>query len=880
MKKSFFKKVLFGILWFLLGIFIVLVLWFSFSALHKKNSLEMIPRGYSVFLHADSAWKALDPLVDLRAADLFLASADFFSLRGPFMNYRSSKLRSNKLFAFAASRKVDGAFYTGENGKNDFVAVVNLSFLSGITRLSNFILPKLNIKNLSFVETNGLNFYKFSDGKNSYYIKPYRNLLIISSDFNLFSLALNANNAESYTKSQKSLLLEKDNQALKFVVDAKKIASDFAQDNQLLQKITSLLSADSLSSISFNITDSEIGIKANFPFSFTQEMQNSSEYAGFSELLNQKIVPPSLVGKMSNLVQYYTLINSLSLEQLKNAFLPFMQEDKGKDLWKKANSLCKTLFSLSLEELLFSWTGDEFAVMGVEGLKEPVFAIQILDEQKRQEIFNKVLSSIVIRDDTSLILNGVRLPKLMLPDFLKNLLVIFGVNIPSPYYMIYDDFIYFSQSPETLSVIFTSVENGKRIAKNPNWQSVSSVQKRHSCVSFFYDLERSVPFFLSGTSDVSKVLRLYSIGRADVSFKNSEISFQLQAVSRRSGDLRSIPGFPINVDGILDSELFAENVANPSRIFWVENKNIVKSMNVSSTEVKELFLYTKTWIVPTSAKSKSGKLWAVTADGLVYLLTNNLQIEEGFPVKTLVTPVSAPNTVEDSVVFATDNKKLCYVKADGYVSFAELSSNSVVNPTISVLDKTVAVYEKGFIGKIFLFEEEMCLNRGRPLNISGIGFGSPALMKKTGTTYTGFITQSGSFYLWEGDQLAEGFPIKLDGVFYTNAVSNGKYFFALSDSGQLFRISLDGKVLSVVIPWCSAKEGRLTATSPDSNGVCNVYAGIDGNLIYGFNEKLELLSGFPLLGYGKPVFADVNADRYADCFVISVDGKINAWNLR
>ena len=54
----------------------------------------------------------------------------------------------------------------------------------------------------------------------------------------------------------------------------------------------------------------------------------------------------------------------------------------------------------------------------------------------------------------------------------------------------------------------------------------------------------------------------------------------------------------------------------------------------------------------------------------------------------------------------------------------------------------------------------------------------------------------------------------------------------------------------------------------------------DSNVIYGFNEELELLPGFPVVGHGNPVFADVDGDRKPEILSMSLDKKITACKLR
>lgn len=167
-------------------------------------------------------------------------------------------------------------------------------------------------------------------------------------------------------------------------------------------------------------------------------------------------------------------------------------------------------------------------------------------------------------------------------------------------------------------------------------------------------------------------------------------------------------------------------------------------------------------------------------------------------------------------------------------------------------------------------------------------YGSPALLEKQKMVYLGFITQAGRLNLWRFTQdnkvssvnLEQVVDTSLDGVFFTNLVSNGKYFFALSSEGQLFRITTDGTVISVKIPNHTARNGTITVIPNSKTGTQNIYLGVDGNVLYGFNENLELLQGFPLAGSGEPIFVDVNSDGKEDCIALTIDNKLNGWNIR
>ena len=870
MKKEKKSNVALNILKFIGKVFLVLllvlVIWICFSIFNKKPIESVIPREYAAYIQTDSAIKAFDPILDLEAIDIFLSSKDFSSLRGTFIDFRKSSLRKNPLARLCLNRKICAGYYPDTK---EYVAVINMGFLSSFTRLSKFILPSLSIKDLNFIKNKDFYFFSYGQGDSKLYLKPCKNLVVITSSVEKLYSSFSKNYREDYTKEDLETIKSKTGSKIKIVVDAEKLIKMLEGSNDLVKKFVPLTQSNRLSMINFNLTDSQINISGEIPF---------KPVNGDSVTLKEASMP-ALVSKLPNIVQYYTIFNIGTVENIRDTLIPVISE-KNSNPWEKAEPLCKTFFNLSLEEMLCSWTGKEYALLGIEGLNEPVFALQINDEKKRQEIFEKVINSIIIKDDTSLILNGVRLPKLMLPDFLQGLLGVFNINLPSPYYMVIDNYIYFCMSPEPLSAIFTSSNENKKISKNPNWLAASDKQKMDTSLSLFYDLERSVPFFLQNNSQMSQVLQLYSVGLCNLRLKDNAVSFSLQACSRKAGDLRAVPGFPIKLEGKSDYKLYSGTGKKADRIFWLENSKNIKAMNVSSMEIQKFELDSESWIIEEKNPKSENALWALTKDGTVYIFNKNLDDTEKKIFITGKTPASGPASYEDGIVFTTTENELCFVDSKGLITEVEIPSSAAIKNTPSVCGKTVALYEKSFKGKIYVYEDKVLINNNKPLEISGIAYGSPAIIKKNDSTYISFVTQKGTLYLWENLKPVTSFENELESIFYTNVVSNGNYFFALSDNGRIFRLSTEGRILSVIIPNAKTRLGYLYADSPQKNDICNIYIGLDGNLIYGFSEKLELLSGYPLAGCGKPAFADINGDHNSDTFVLTLDNTLNAWNLR
>ena len=102
------------------------------------------------------------------------------------------------------------------------------------------------------------------------------------------------------------------------------------------------------------------------------------------------------------------------------------------------------------------------------------------------------------------------------------------------------------------------------------------------------------------------------------------------------------------------------------------------------------------------------------------------------------------------------------------------------------------------------------------------------------------------------------------------------YLFALSEEGDLYRVGLDGKAMRVKLPYFTAKTGRITVCDYDEKAGEEIFVSGEGNSLYGFNSALELLPGFPVSGYGNPLFIDLNGDNKNDCLSITFDNRLSA----
>ncbi|MCR4735402.1 MAG: hypothetical protein K5829_10415 [Treponema sp.] len=876
-KKPFIVRFLLTILIILLVIILSISAWFIFCAFQKEDVVNAVPENYSAYVRTDSLWDALEPLMDLKAADIVLADPSMSNVREPFYKIRESELRNNKLVDFALSRRLDAILYDNKSA----LAIIDMGFLSGITRLAPVAFNFINVENLSYVQSGKLSHFEYKLDGLTIYFKAHKNLVIVSTNHDLFDQSISFSNAESYTLKEAELFKERLKEPFRITADGKKLLAMIDPENQnpYIPLVSQALSEEDYSTVTFGISDEEINLSVNIPMSIPQENKTP-----IMKLLSRDSAIPEMLPKLTESVQYYTFLKAGTLEELKDSAFSVLEKQKNiKKIWNEAENLSNTFLNCSLNELLFSWTGNEYAVLGLEGKPDPVFVIKVGNEEKRQEVFDKVLSSMILKSDTSLLLDGIRMPRIEFPSFIRSLLEAFNINLSLPYYMIKEGFIYFSQSPENLASMNAAIKNGVKLTKNELWKSVSTKQTAESSMSLYYNLDRSIPFFIKGKGLIQQILQLYNIGRMDLLTKDNNLKIVLQSVACQNTFTQKIPGFPIEFEANSIPVLHKSNNEKSKLIFWQQGTNTIKAFNSATLKVSEKQIENLGWIIAASeesVKANGGEVWAITKDGIVNLLNSNLENVPNFPIFTGNKISCKPSLYEKEVIIVDDNSILQFISQDGKCSTVNLELEDQIKSEPTVFKKTIAIYEKGFLGGIHIFKEKDP-DTDLIIQVDGIGYGSPCVFENEHKINIAFVSQSGLLSLWdETGNLLPGFPVFLDNLFYQNVQALNDNLIALAADGTLYKVGLNGEITKLSIPYLTAQNAYIFVTDYDNDKKKELFICGESNTLYGFNSELEFLNGFPVSGYGIPAFVDLNGDKKAECLTLSIDNKLNAWKVR
>jgi hypothetical protein len=868
LKKGRFFKFLFFLIFIIILIPVILV---AVSFIGKISPESLLPDSFDLYVRVFNVARCADNLLEHESLPDILSLKQFSSMLPAVSKLKDSGLTKKLWFKFAASGTLDCAFFAD----NKFLAAWDSGIISSFFKIAPWIAGSVTSKNLYYVQAGKKSRFEYRLEKGDIiFIGKYKNLIIASNNSKIFESALNDPAGQKLQGNKKFYSNNYDIAVL-------------AASSTITSAITG--SANSVKNLDFP-GFAEAGI------SFGREKIDvavispvSSNNININNVIENNSKLSSLVQILPDTTHYATVVSGNSIENFLNAFSAAGVSSISEKL-KTADSSSRMLFNIGIDELLFSWSGMEVAVFALEGYLHPVFAMQIEDEQKRKEIFEKVFSSSVINEDIYSVLDGVRIPQIKLPYFIDSLLKMVDINVPAPYYIIESNFLFISESSVSLLAAVNAVHKRSVLAKTALWRNLSESSSNQSIFTLFYSLDRSLPFFLRGNTSAVKFLRLYKQGLMRVNINDKIVTAVISAIPGAGKGVLPADGYPIAFKDKISNEIYGvfSSKRGESRIVFSEGKSAV-SVDPVLNKIYRFIDDSPVFVVPveeTAIKNiTDAAVWVVNSKGTVSLLNGNMEQTKDFPVITGCRLSSAPAASNGKLFLPDLDKSVYMVDSMGKVEHLPFVFDAALKtpPSIANISRKtyMASYPKSFSGQIWLSDISGNIYEGWPAEISGIAFGSPVIFTKNSKPFVAFITQAGEFFVFnEKGDLATGFPIELPGVFFIQPAYDGEFLWAVSEKGEFFKISFDGNILSQKIEGLTVREGFITTADIDKDGKAEIFFTGSGNALYGYSSNFAALSGFPLPVWGKPVFGDFDGDGKMECAGTGLDNKLYRWHFR
>ena len=886
-KPKRFKKF---ILIFICILAIFTITWGIFSMVGRIDAASVISGLTDLRISISNPMKFIDNLISHESIHEISHVPALAPLTPLIISLHDAPVK-NPLVRLAMKGKIEAALLPseteGEPGK--LTAAWDMGFFSPLLRILPVVSIFVNIPDLYYVQAGSNSRFELRTEDSTLFIGPYRNLLFITNCPRVFeSRGIMEDHAEAFENIKPS------------AYDAALVISNSYIINLLSEQAPSI--AGILNNVEFE-SKVEAGItvaKKKFEFHLTAPLVSRQD--SLNRILTQRSTVPGMAERIPADAQYATILSAGTLNELYQATLVFAPDMD--EALKTADNASRFLLGLTLNDLLFSWSGNEFAAFGIEGRPHPVYAIQIDDERKRQEVFDKAFRSIVLNENVRLNLDGTRIPRIEVPEFLQSLLRRWNIFIPSPYYIIYRDFMLISESAEALLSAQRSMQRNDVLPRTAEWRNIAGGRTTASAISFYYSLDLSIPFFLRQDTNLSAFLSLYRQGYARININRGVVELSISLIPGAGSGVILVNDYPIDIAGRPSNRIYGTGSGTAGRIFF-SSGSTAYSLNMSDNSIIELSNQGNHWIISADGTGTKDSInaWIVTDRGRVTLVDSELETMQGFPVLTGMRISSAPITYEGKLYLCDENGKVHVVDEKGNQSDWENSFIAALRSPPSFLTVTArnrsttyaAVYPKSFFGEIWLLDANGKALPNWPASISvsgddddsifdsGVGFGSPLVFAHNGRVLVAFINQSGWLLIYdENAALVPPFPVKLDGIFYQQPVYDGEYLWLASAEGAFYRVNIDGEVLYQYIQGFSVKEeGYITVFDYNGDRSPEIFITGEGNALYAFTRNFRSLEGFPLPIWGKPYFVPhQGSGRKAEIFGIGMSTRLYRYQFK
>ena len=856
------------------------VAWIAFSLIGRIKADTVIPDSAVFRLSVSNPARLLDGILSHESLHEITAVPALTQALPLLNTLEDSPLLKNRLLRLAARGNIEIALLPSASASPEILlAVWDMGIFSPLLRVLPMLSGFVNIPNLYYVQAGKNSRFEYRTEGKTLFIGPYHNLLFITDSSAVFeSRADMRANAGTFANIKPSAY------DAAMLISPVFIAALLAEQDKSIATILNNIEFDSAVEAGFSVHPKKLELRLTAPL--------SSRQTALNRLLEQRSRASGMAERLPASAQYATVLSAGTLEELYQTaivFSPGMDETI-----KRADSSSRIILGLTLDDLLFSWPGKEFAVFGLEGRPHPVYAIQIANERKRQEIFDRAFKSIALNENVRLNLDGVRIPRIEIPEFLQSLLRHWNLFIPSPYYIIHGDILLVSESAETLLSALRAIQRNDVLPKTAVWRNIAGGKAAANAFSLYYSLDLSTPFFLRKNTALSGFLALYRQGLVRVSFDRGLVDISLSLVPGSGSGVTLVNGYPLEIDGRPSNKIYGTG----NRIFMTRGDSAI-SIDLADNSIYELSGQGPLWVIPADGmEEKTVNAWVVSERGRVTLVDGNMEPAQGFPALTGLRLSSPPISFNGRLYLCNEDGRIHTIDANGEQGVWETSFFAALRSPPSFMTLTsrnntrnyAAVYPKSFFGEIWLLDTDGKAFPNWPASISGIGeqensgigFGSPLLFARNNRIHIVFVSQAGELSVFDENAApVSPFPLILDGVFYQQPVFDGEYLWLISSNGTLFRVSLAGEILYQRIANFSVmEEGYITTFDCDGDKIPEVFITGEGNALHAYSRNFRSLEGFPLPVWGKPLFVDSVGKGKAEIIGLGMDRRLYRWQFK
>jgi hypothetical protein len=857
------------------GAAVLVVTWF----VGREDPTSFLPDRYVAYVQVPSLRGIYDQWLPLEAADVVLARPELAPYHGIVTDARGLALTRAPVVRTLLDVRADVMLLP--DGK--FLAALDIGWRGILTPLARLVGPVLRVKGFGFLNDAGLPLYRYAAGATTIHAALADNVVLLSTDADTVkeALARRASHTGLAARASRELLDRirlRSSTAVRVLVDTQDMSMDLLGASPLGAKVQDAVELPGQTMLDVQLSNTRMQLGAVLPVSVSLRE--------LSKVLAALPAPIGVLRYVPSSAQLLTVSNIAPLADLYRLAAAFQGKDV-QDIYARADSGARTVLGAGIDELLFSWVGAEMGAFMQPGSAEPVFFAKIIDTQACTRALGKLTTSVVAGKDSSLVLDGVRIDRLSLPWYMGLILDALGVNVPEPYFLVRDNYIFVSLDAQNLAAVMKAADTGDNLAQTDLYARLAERVPADSSFLAWYDISRSEPFFIRGSGLLSDILRLYPNGVVAVRATPAEIRLSLAAARSPAGGARLLPGFPLSPSGVISGDVLAFRFAdsNSLSLAWIRDRSVLVLADPAGAQIAEAKLEPDAVLVPEQDRPGTlAAVWAVSPGGTIWRFGSKLLPLAPFPLATGIVSPMPPAIIDGKLaLFSKTESSLVLVGPDGSRgAFSQRLEAPLFAPPDFLAGRT-AFYPKSFDAWVHLSDPRGAEAPGWPVQAAGISYCAPRIMEAGQSYVVTFLTQAGSLHAWDlsGKPVA-AFPITLPGVFYatpgTMSVDGRPVLVILAQDGVLRQVGLEGTVLrQTSVPDVDGKDARILIADLNGDGRDEILLYGSGAFIAGYDAALRPLPGFPVKGVSRPQLVDLDRDGRLDLLTAGLDGKIYAY---
>ena len=457
-------------------------------------------------------------------------------------------------------------------------------------------------------------------------------------------------------------------------------------------------------------------------------------------------------------------------------------------------------------------------------------------------------------------------------------------NIEMPYFIQIDNYIFLSQDPQSLSGMVNKY-TGSNTLPFDNQFKVALKSIGIKTDSLVYYNTKSTRFSLFNKSEfIDKIINLYQCGIIAVSTGNDTITVSLSATGTDRLNVRTFPGFPVYSDDAITGNVIFGSVSGkkvPEIVYLTEAGSIqVKNITFKDVNGFPLPLGNDSRTITFDELNKS--LTVFSTRGIVNKISKEATTIHPFPLIINYKGGWVSDTVNSkNYYFSPRDADIQSIDSKGVISRLDYIFSAPVLSQPSFSGILIALADRSISGQLFLFNTSGILQEGFPYQAGSMIKSSPVFVDSTVV----FVTQDGFVHcVNDKGQSLKGWPIKLDGKYNSTplviTVKNNKLLVILNNEGVISILNINGNVTKKMqLNGIHGNDAKLSAFDIDSDSNDEIFIYNAGNYIICLNADLLHYSGFPVSGYSKPDFIDIDRDGNFEMITSSIDSNIYIYTI-